>query len=249
MTSPLLRTALVSGSAVAYLGVSRAANLVRGASQARALALLQSWSRRTCRTLGIEVHVSGEVPVACGAYIANHRSYLDIPVLASVLRATFLSNHNVAGLAIVGAAARDAGVVFVDRDDLQGRVRAARQIARSLRRSSIIVFPEGTTNEAEFPRRFHGGLFRLLKRLGTAAVPITLRYSSRHAYWIEDVGIGEHLRRDVLAGGSLRVDVHVGTPLHASAGMDSDGFAASVYDAVCAPIAAHGELAPPPASR
>ena len=57
--------------------------------------------------------------------VANHRSYLDILVLAGHLGAdaTFLSRHDVGDWPVVGRAARDTGVVFVDRDAPQHRAR------------------------------------------------------------------------------------------------------------------------------
>lgn len=240
-----LPAAYVAASAAAYLGTYRATKVLRGPSPSTALWMFQSWSRRACRQLGIDVDIIGEPGVGPTLYIANHRSYLDIPILSSLLRATFLSNDDVASWPIVGAAARELGVVFVDRGEMQARIRAARQIARRVRDTSLIIFPEGTTNGGRLPSAFHGGLFRLLARLGGAAVPVTLRYSDRRAYWIEDIGAGEHLRRNVLNGDRLRVEVHVGAPIAPGPEPDAEAFAARVYDAVCGPIDACGELTTP----
>lgn len=241
-----MRVARIAVAAVAYLWAYRGWKILRGPSQSAALDMLNRWSRRTCRRLGVEVRRCGEVPAGPCVFIANHRSYLDIPVLASVLTgATFLSNDDVAGWPIVGAAAAEVGVIFVDRAEIQGRIRALRQIARCVRRRSIIVFPEGTTGGDRLPQVFHDGLLRLLQRLRVAAVPVSLRYSSRRAYWVEDVGVGEHLRRQVLTGSGLAVDVHLGEPVRASEGDDARVFAAAVYAAVCGPIEEHGELARP----
>ena len=85
MLLPPLRTAIVTASALVHLGAYRAIKAVRGPSPARALEMFQQWSRRTCATLGIEVRRIGDLPSERCAYVANHRSYLDIAVLASLL--------------------------------------------------------------------------------------------------------------------------------------------------------------------
>lgn len=242
MPLPSWRATAVAAAALTCLGAYRASKAILGPSLPRSLAMFQRWSRRTCALLRLNVRVIGQPPAGHCVYVANHRSYLDIPVLSSVLAATFLSNHDVAGWPIIGAAASELGVVFVDRDEMRARVRAARQIMRRLGDASMVVFPEGTTGGELLPAAFQGGLFRLLHRFGRPAVPVTLRYSTREVYWIEDLSLGEHLRRRVLANGPLSVDVHVGSAVSPIGMADGDVFASSVYDAVCAPLLANGEL-------
>src|SRR5690349_4848400 len=86
-------------------------------STAHAVACFQRWSRRTCARLGLDVALDGTPPSAPCVVVANHRSYLDIPVLASVLPVAFMSRADVAGWPIFGAGARAVGCVFVERDD------------------------------------------------------------------------------------------------------------------------------------
>jgi len=204
--------------------------------------VLQRWSRRACRWLRLEVRVQGPVPGGPCLYVANHRSYLDIPVLANVLGATFVSRADVARWPVFGAAATAAGVVFVDRDDFAARVGAARALARRLRSASVIVFPEGTTTGERLPADFHSGVFRLLRRLGARVVPVTIRYGHRRAYWTDDVSLARHLFGRVFAPLPLVTSVHVGAPLPADAVADAASLARTVYAAVCRPIEELGEF-------
>jgi 1-acyl-sn-glycerol-3-phosphate acyltransferase len=105
------------------------------------------------------------------------------------------------------------------------------------------VFPEGTTTGATLPAPFPAGVFRVVQRLDVRIVPITVRYSHRRAYWVEDLGVWQHLKLRVLTGDRLRVVVHVGEALHGRDYGDFETFAATVYAAVCRPIETHGELA------
>ena len=216
---------------------------VHGESTARAVGVLQGWSRAACRRLRLDVVVDGTPADAPRVYVANHRSYLDIPVLASVLGVGFMSRADVAGWPIVGGAARAVGCVFVERDDPGGRVRAARALVRRLALGSVVVFPEGTTGGERLPGPFHEGLFRLLHRLGAPVVPVTLRYGDRRAYWTDDVGLARHLRTRVLAADGIATAVHVGAPLEPGAYAGGPALAAAAHAAVGRPIEELGELA------
>src|SRR5438067_753978 len=161
-----VRLAAAVASALVHLVAYCASALVWGASPSRALAFLRHWSVRAWRWLDLEVRAEGIPSPGPCVYVANHRSYLDVPLLAGVLGASFMSRADVAGWWIVGAAAKLVGSVFVERDDPRGRVRAARGLARRLASASVIVFPEGKTGARRLPGPFHPGLFRRLDRLG-----------------------------------------------------------------------------------
>jgi 1-acyl-sn-glycerol-3-phosphate acyltransferase len=238
-----LALAALVGSAAADLLRHRVRARLGGATVADAASALQRWSRRAWPRLGLAVEVVGAAPDDRCLYVANHRSYLDVPLLAGVLGATFLSRADVAAWPLVGAAARAAGVVFVERTDAFGRALAARALLRRVRQASVIVFPEGTTTGARLPAPFHSGLFHLLRRLDVAVVPVTVRYGDPRAYWTDEIGLAAHLRR-VLAAGPLRAVVHVGARLPPDAYADGETLTRAAWRAVARPIEECGEIVP-----
>jgi len=240
---PYLSLALVLGSAVTRLRLYQTAERFRSPSPARALTQLARWCRWACPRLGVDVHVVGTPAHQCCLYVSNHRSYLDVPVLTGVLAATFLGRADVAGWPLIGTVARFTEAVLVERDDTRDRMRAARRLMRRLRHGSVVVFPEGTTTGAPLPQPFHPGTFRLVQRLDVPIIPVTVRYSDRRAYWVEDLTPWQHLTTRVLRGAPLRVAVELGAPLHANEYNDADSLGAAVYAAVCRPIERRGELA------
>ena len=242
LVSRAVRLAAAVASALVHLLVYRASALVWGDSPSRALVFLQHWSVRAWGWLGLEVGVIGTPSAAPCVYVVNHRGYLDVPVLAGVLGASFVSQADVAGWWIVGAAAKRIGSVFVERDDPRGRVRAARTLARRLASGSIIVFPEGKTGGQRLPGPFHPGLFRLLHRLAVPVVPVTIRYGDRRAYWTDETPLVSHLWTGVLAGESLPAAVHLGAALDPRAEPDGESLARAAYRAVSRPIEDLGEL-------
>jgi len=235
--------AVFLGAAFVSLGFYRAADWLRRPSPARALATLSSWCRWGCRWLRLEISVEGASPEGPCLYVANHRSYLDIPVLTAVLGGTFLSRADVDTWPLIGTIARLTQAVLVERDDAHDRTRAARALMRRLRTASVIVFPEGTTTGATLPEPFAGGAFRLVQRLDVPLVPVTLRYSDRRAYWVEDLSVGQHLKTRLLAGDTLRVQVHIGAAMRGGEHRDANELATAVHAAVCEPIETLGELA------
>ena len=240
MLRAYLRLSGLVASASLALAVHRIAVRREGPSEIRARARLRSWCRQAWRWLGLSVAMRGDVPAQPCVYVANHRTYLDILVLAGLLDATFLSRGDVSTWALVGRAARDTGVVFVDRGDAHARALAARRVARLLGVGSLIVFPEGTTTGEPLPARFEGGLFRMLHRAGVPIVPVTLRYSRREVYWVDDSTPGAHLLANVLTG-PLRVEVSLGDAVRPEAHGHARGLRDAVHHAVSEPIQAMGE--------
>ncbi len=236
-------TAALFSSALCHLGFYEASARLWGPSRRRAVRVLQHWGRRACAWLRVDVRVHGRPFAEPCVYMCNHRSYLDVPLLAGVLGATFMSRADVASWPVVGAAARAAGVVFVERGDLHRRARAARAVARRTDAVSVVVFPEGTTCGERLPAAFHPGLFRLLHRPGSVhVVPVTIRYSDRRAYWVDECTLRQHVRTRVLHGPRLKADVHIGAALAAGAYADPTAFVNAVYAAVSRPIEECGEL-------
>jgi 1-acyl-sn-glycerol-3-phosphate acyltransferase len=240
---PYVSFAVFLASAVASLAWYRLLDRFRAPSPARALATLQRWCRWGCPWLRLQVRVEGTVAAVPCLYVANHRSYLDIPVLAGVLGTAFLSRADVAAWPLVGRIARFTDTVLVARDDPRNRTRAARALIRRIRTGSVVVFPEGTTTGAALPAPFHPGLFRLIQRLDVPIVPVTVRYSDRRAYWVDDVSLWQHLKTRVLQAPPLRVTVHIGSPVLAGGRDDEAQIAAAAYAAVCQPLETYGELA------
>lgn len=236
-----LRTAALAGTAAATLWGYRVRARFTGRSEAEATRVLQRWSRRAWHWLDLDVRVRGRVPEGPCVYVANHRSYLDIPVLAGSLGTAFMSRADVATWPVVGGAAREIGSVFVNRDDATSRIRAAFALRRRLRDGSVAVFPEGTTCDTPLPGPFHPGLF--LHRAGLPVLPVTVRYGDRRAYWTNELSLARHLREQVLVGPRLTVAVHVGAPIDTRGAAGGDDLARAAWAAIARPIEELGELA------
>ena len=112
--------------------------------------VLRTWGRAVMRTLGTRVRVEGHVPEAPFLLVSNHLSYIDIPLLASILRCNFVAKRDVRAWMGIGTAARLVGTIFVDRNNKRDAVRVIEQIDQRLALGqAIVMFPEGTSTRGD----------------------------------------------------------------------------------------------------
>lgn len=163
----------------------------------------------TCRILGIDVEMRGTISTAHPTlFISNHGSYLDIPILGSLIAGSFVAKTEVAGWPMFGWLAKMQRTVFVDRrrntshrqrDDLQRRLELG---------DDLILFPEGTSNDGNRVLPFRSALFSVAERevrgqpltvqpVSVAYVglgPLPMGHRNRpYLAWYGDMTLGGHL--------------------------------------------------------
>jgi len=107
------------------------------------------YHKQVCRLLGIRIRISGSItPGQPVLLIANHVSWLDIPVLSAVAPLSFIAKQEVAGWPFVGWLAKLQRSVFVDRNSRATVADQAIEIAERLEKGeTIVLFAEGTTGD------------------------------------------------------------------------------------------------------
>ena len=182
-------------------------------------AVMQRWSVRMLRCLGVTVRVSGEPQAGAVLMVANHVSWLDIPALhASAPRTRFVSKSAIAHWPLLGSLARAGGTLFIERERKRDALRVVHEVADALRKAdAVAVFPEGTTGAGHAVLPFHANLLQAAITTATAIQPVVLRYSepglpvSVAAQYIDDTTLVESLMKVCRAQG-LVVDVRFLAP-------------------------------------
>ena len=177
--------------------------------------VVQRWSVRMLRCLGVTVRVSGNAHPGAVLMVANHVSWLDIPALhASAPRARFVSKSNIAHWPFLGRLARAGGTLFIERERKRDALRVVHEVADALRQSdAVAVFPEGTTGAGHDVLPFHANLLQAAITTATVVQPIAVRYSepghavSVAAQYTGTTTLMESLLKVCRARG-LVVDVH-----------------------------------------
>ncbi|MEZ4286731.1 MAG: lysophospholipid acyltransferase family protein [Polyangiales bacterium] len=140
--------------------------------------------------------------------VANHTSALDVAVLGAIFAPVALSRSDIKSWPLFGAVAREAGTIFVDRENQMSGMSAIRQIRRELQDGqSVMAFPEGTTNADDALLPFSDGIFAACHGLDVQIVPVGIAYCPKRPY----VGMSftEHLTQ-IAQTRSTRAIVTVG---------------------------------------
>lgn len=115
-----------------------------------------------------------EADHAC-IFVANHISYMDIPILVKTLRHPIrvLGKMELSKIPVFGFLYRNA-VVMVDRSNNVNRAKSVKTLKAILKKGiSVVIFPEGTFNTSEQPlKEFYNGAFRIAIETQTPIKPI-----------------------------------------------------------------------------
>lgn len=191
------------------------------------------WTRGLLRIFAVDVVIDGALPAPAPGgrlVVANHRSAIDIGLLLGTFGGRMVSRADLSGWPLVGAAARKAGTVFVDRASGSSGARVIRSIAQLLERGeSITIFPEGTTFEDDVVRPFLRGGFVAAARAGATVLPVGIAYQTGSGAAFIGESFLQHLTR--MAGGPpTRVVLSIGAPIEPS--RDAAALAARAHAAV-----------------
>ncbi len=188
--------------------------------------LIQWWSRKTLRILGITLKVQGQALPAGHLLVANHVSWLDIAAVHAVLpQARFVSKADVKHWPLVGALVEGVGTLFIERTSKRDALRVVHQTAAALQAGDCVaVFPEGTTGAGPELLPFHANLLQAAVATDAAVLPVVLRWHepgerfSTAARFIGDTTLVQSLWAIASARG-LGVDVQL-LPAVATADQD-----------------------------
>ena len=169
--------------------------------------LARFWGRQLCRFCGVDIEVKGgddvrwEEPLIV---MANHQSYLDIPVLYAALPEPFgmLAKQELFRVPVFSSAMRGMRCVPIDRGNRRQSFESLRRAADQVRAGkSIVVFPEGTRSSNGSIQDLKKGPFYLAEMAGVPIVPVGIR-GTRHA-----------LAKDSVFVRGAKVEVAIGAPL------------------------------------
>ena len=183
------------------------------------------------KLIGLKVVVHG-APVQNRSvlFVSNHVSWMDIPILGGVTPCCFVAKSEVGTWPFFGTMARAGRTVFLERER---RTKANQQKGELHRRleegDSLLLFPEGTSNDGNRVLPFKSTLFSVAQmRVGVAeepilVQPISVAYTKLNGVpmgrqfrpffaWYGDMDLLPHLWK-ALSLGRVQVDVHFHEPV------------------------------------
>ncbi|MEU6924359.1 lysophospholipid acyltransferase family protein [Streptomyces sp. NPDC046631] len=189
---PAAAALLLAGCACILAG-ALGAPLLPLLGAARRERLIRRWAYGVVRAFGVRVRIVG-TPGTPGApdrtpgtpgtlVVANHISWLDIPLVAAVFPGRMLAKSEIRGWPLLGPLAARGGTLFVERDRLRALPATVRTIGAALRGGSrVVVFPEGTTWCGRGPGgRFGPAVFQAAIDAHATVVPVRITYRTAPA--------------------------------------------------------------------
>ncbi|MFF8102192.1 lysophospholipid acyltransferase family protein [Streptomyces sp. NPDC016640] len=139
---------------------------------------VRRWCRWIVRAAGVRVSIAGAAAPTGGLLlVANHISWLDVPLLAAVRPARTLAKSEIRRWPVAGALAARGGVLFIDRDRLRALPGTVAAVAGVLRAgAAVAVFPEGSTWCGRAQGHFRRAVFQAALDAGAAVQPVRIRY-------------------------------------------------------------------------
>lgn len=209
------------------------------------------WPRRflsgVARLCGMRVTTVGEPVAAYSLIVANHLSWLDIPILAGATGCAFVSKEELRGNQLLGWLADQNDTLYVHRQQ-RGEARAqVEAVAKALGRARpLALFPEGTTGDGRALLPFRSALLAAVAPPpnGVAVRPVAIDYGAAapRIGWSNGESGGANLLRVLGRRGTLPVIVRLLAPL--PPGSDRKQLAAAAQAAVQQALAASGAARP-----
>lgn len=174
------------------------------------------YHRGVARLFGLKIRCIGkradDHPVL---YVSNHISWLDIVVLGGTLNASFIAKHEIATWPFFGLLARLQRTVFIERKARRTADHRDEMVVRLEQDHSLILFPEGTSDDGLRVLPFKSAFFVLAERpvngRHITVQPISVGYSKLHGMpvgrrampifaWVGDEDLAPHLWTYLKAG-------------------------------------------------
>lgn len=113
-------------------------------------------------------------------YVANHASWLDIPVICTVLDPVFkfIAKGELRKVPCIGQQLEGGNHILIDREDRRSQLRTFKDGIGWLKKGvPIMAFPEGMRSRDGKLMDFKGGLFSMAVKTQVPIVPITISHT------------------------------------------------------------------------
>lgn len=183
-------------------------------------ARVHAWAQGLLACAGVTLEVRGAPPAQGPALIvANHLSWLDIPVLHAARYCRFISKSDVRAWPVVGRLATAGGTLYIERTSARDAMRVVHHMRDALQAGQVLaVFPEGTTGDGRTLLPFHANLLQAALSADARVWPVGLRFIDPHTRqvshapsYIGDETLAGSIWRTLAAPG-LTVVLSWGTP-------------------------------------
>ncbi len=212
------------------------------------------WHKMICRAFKLDIEVEGQPSKEQQTiYVSNHVSYLDIPVIGSILPASFVAKEEVATWPVFGLLAKLQQCVFINRARHRIGEGQSNMQQRLNSGNSIVLFPEGTSTNGTNVLPFKSSLFSVatdpeltkkpliqpftIELLETNGQKIKIEKDHDLYAWYADMTLAPHFW-DFAKSNGAKVKLHFHAPLRVKDDDNRKNLAKTCHDKVAGVIAA-----------
>ncbi len=127
--------------------------------------LIPFYFHKICRRVfGIKIKVFGSISINNPKLsISNHASYLDIMILGSLFKTSFVAKKEVAYWPLIGILAKLQNTIFIDRKISSLKEQEKKIIKHLKEKKNLVIFPEGTSSDGNKILPFKSSLFNIFE--------------------------------------------------------------------------------------
>ncbi len=181
--------------------------------------IVTTWSRLLCLIMGIKVEIHGRRPTSPVMVVANHVSWLDIPIIHSWILAGFVAKNEIKYWPILGWLAMAGDTVFLHRGNSESRKNVLNKLKKRFKQNrSVAIFPEGTVTDGSYLKPFHRQLIHAAVETQTPIIPVAIKFLNQNGQresrvsFIDDEPFLQHVFR-ILQLPQTTVELHCGPAL------------------------------------
>lgn len=151
--------------------------------------------------------------------VANHTSYTDIIVLASLERLSFITSVEMGNNYFLGPVTRMGGSLFTDRKRPVSLKKEIDNFSDAIRQGfKVVLFPEGTSTDGRTVKDFRKSLFQVAVSAGCPILPVCIKYKTLDGkaiddsnrdlvYWYGDMDFAPHFMK--LLNRRIEVEIEI----------------------------------------
>ena len=138
---------------------------------------IRLWFKKILDIVDIKLKVKGEIKKGSYLIISNHSSWLDIVILGSIFKTTFLSKIEISRWPILGKITTAVDMLFIDRGAKDAANQAVQGISLYMKNNrNVTIFPEGTSSGGKELLKFKPRLFASCIEANCPVQCVTIKY-------------------------------------------------------------------------
>ncbi|MDB2461398.1 1-acyl-sn-glycerol-3-phosphate acyltransferase [Gammaproteobacteria bacterium] len=138
---------------------------------------IRLWFEKILKIIGIKTSIKGKIKSGNYLIISNHSSWLDIIILGSTFKTTFLSKIEVSHWPVIGKITTAVDMLFINRGAKDAASLAVNGISKFiLNNRNVTIFPEGTSSGGKGLLKFKPRLFASCIETNSPIQCVIIRY-------------------------------------------------------------------------